>query len=101
MLFPGPRGPEGFLNMKGPVGRVRACRRRDVWLRDGEYRSAGDVVAAEFGSLPGLGALLAYGAVLDACYRLNAERLRRGSCMYARNSNAFLVDANLAEAVGA
>lgn len=96
-VFDGPGGPEGFLNMKGPEGCVRACRWGDVRLYEAEYRSAADVVSAGFDALPGLGALLSDGTVLDACYRLNAEMVRRGSCMYARFSNAFLVDAILGE----
>lgn len=99
-IFDGEPGPGGFLNMKRRDGLVRALVSGGAWLRRASYRSAEDVVSADFASLDELGELLADPVALDACYRLNAEMLRRGSCMYARRSNAFLVDAILAEVAG-
>ena len=100
VLFDGAGGPAGFLNMRLPARLPAACRRGDAWLRGASYRSAYRVGSAEYASLAVLAALLSDRSVLDACYRLNAEMLRRGSCMYARNSNAFLIDAILGEVVG-
>lgn len=98
-LFADEDDPYGFLNMKGPVCRTGTFARSDVWASRASYRSSRDAVSAGFDTLNGLEALLADCVVLDCCYALNAEMLRRGSCMYARNSNAFLVDAILTQIV--
>ena len=98
-VFDGEPGPEGFLNMKWRDGLVRALSSGGAWLRRASYRSAEGVVSADFVSLDELGELLADPVALDACYRLNAEMLRRGSCMYAHRSNAFLTDAILKRVV--
>lgn len=88
-------GPEplGFLNLKGSVSRPHMLN--GAWFREADYRSAEDVTTAHFDSLDVLASLLTDPSVLDACYRLNAEMIRKGSCMYTRFSNAFLVDAIL------
>lgn len=88
----------GFLNMKGLAGDSRY--HDGAWIGSGGYRSVDDVVTAHFDTLGCLASLIADPVVLDACYRLNAEMLRKGSCMYTRFSNAFLVDAILGKGFG-
>lgn len=68
-----------------------------IWISPMSYRSADNVSAASFDSLQEMQTILNNQTMLDGTYRLNAEMMRRGSCMYARRSNAYLTNAILAE----
>lgn len=86
-------GPFGFLNMKcdgGGTPLLRAWTARRLGCRKATYRSADGVLSVGFDSLSSLSRLLGDRAALDWCYRLNAEMLRRGSCMYAGRCNVPL-----------
>lgn len=91
-------GLGGFMNMKSKKMAANVPFQSDgIWISPMNYRSANNVSAATFDSLQELQAILNNRTMLDGAYRLNAEMMRRGSCMYARRSNAYLTNAILAE----
>lgn len=85
----------GYLNMKDPRDGSKPWRCRGLrrWnFRSIKYRAANHVVSASFRSLSGLEQLLSSEVVLNWCYRLNAELMRRGSCMYTRFANGYFIE---------
>lgn len=85
----------GFVNMKDPGTGSFPWRRpslRSLSFGRARYRYARDVFRLEFESLDQLGAIVSDPVALDWCYRLNAESMRRGNCMYSRFANGFLMD---------
>ncbi|MGI6231109.1 MAG: hypothetical protein ACOYJL_09465 [Tractidigestivibacter sp.] len=52
---------------------------------------ASDVTSVYFGSLEELRRLLYNEYVLNCCYRLNVEMMRKGSTMFSRFNNVELV----------
>ncbi|WP_433569976.1 hypothetical protein [Tractidigestivibacter sp.] len=72
-------------------------RRRSAGLPNGtqlqitSYGVASDVTSVYFGSLEELRRLLYNEYVLNCCYRLNVEMMRKGSTMFSRFNNVELV----------
>ena len=102
VAFPRRGRIEGFINMKakertvdGTLHEVRfpAKLRKDGFRTNpGQYSSSEGVLSVDFFSLDELGRVLERDDVLDHVYSLAAEQMRRGSCMYARFTNEYLVE---------
>lgn len=84
--------PHGFVNVKKPEGG-----RLPLWLKRerNEYGTLPKAHSLWFDSLEEAGRLLARRTALDACYRANAELMRRGASMYRRYNNPYLTQAIL------
>lgn len=71
------------------LSRFRFCRVHG-------YNAADDVASVDFRSLDELERLLESEPLLDACYRLNVELMRKGNVLQARYANAPFMDDVLA-----
>ena len=93
---------EGFINMKakeravdGTLHEVRfpvKLRKDGFRAKPGRYGSSEGILSVDFFSLDELEEILERGDVLDHVYSLAAEQMRRGSCMYSRFTNGYLVE---------
>lgn len=93
-------GAFGFLNFKAAEGAVPPWEdpalSRFPFCRVHGYRAADGVASVDFRSLDGLERLLRSEPLLDACYRLNVELMRKGNVLQARYANAPFMDEVLA-----
>ena len=60
-----------------------------------KYRISSGVASISFASLHQLEAILRDPSILDACYQLNAEQMRRGPSMNQASNNGYLCEALL------
>lgn len=80
--------PFGFVNVKRPEGgRLPSWHNCFV----AEYGTLPNAFTLYFESLEEGNRLLHKKRALDACYRANAELMRRGASMYRRFNNSYLV----------
>jgi len=93
---PDDAGPSGFVNVKQPEGGALP-KWRKRYRQD--YGTLPNAIGLYFDTLEEADRLLHRQDALEACYRANAELLRRGASMYRRFNNPYLVEDLLRESV--
>lgn len=77
----------GFINMKRPEGDKRTME----GLVDPGYYAADNVLQKDFDSAASMVLAQDDEHMLDWCYRLNIELMRKGGCMVRHTNNPLLV----------
>lgn len=85
-------GPWGFINVK-PDADMLIPGWQDIEL--GYYENLRNCVRLKFENLDAMDFLLASDRMLDCCYRVNSELMRKGASMMRRYNNPYLVEAIL------